>query len=85
MKAVEFEGQNLILQPPAGWDQGDAPVGKLPVLRITNGNVTTLTSYWRPSKQDLEELNSGGHIAVTILGDRQPPVAVTVDRVEEKP
>jgi hypothetical protein len=38
--------------------------------------VTCVTSFWRPSEQDLANLLAGGSLAITVFGVTQPPMLV---------
>lgn len=50
----------------------------LPVTKLTNtgDNVTTLTSFWKPTVEELKELNDGGSVMLFIYGENHPPVAL---------
>lgn len=78
MKCVEFVGQNLIFDPPAGMKD----CGKLPVM-VTNQN--TMVSVWKLEGDDLKILQAGGHIMLHVWGGQHPPVAVTVGNATELP
>lgn len=41
--------------------------------------VPTVTSYWRPSEQDIANILAGGCVAVQVLGTTQPPILVSVE------
>lgn len=71
MKPVEFEGQNVLLSPPAGSPRGTC--GALPVLRLDDAGVVWI-SIWRPSSEDLAALNAGGHVRLAVHGASHPPV-----------
>lgn len=38
----------------------------------------TSTSFWKPTEDELAELNNGGSIELTIWGGSHPPVSLTV-------
>jgi hypothetical protein len=82
MKAVEFVGQTTVLGPPPGWDNSrNGPCGGLPVM----AHGGRLLSCWRPSAEELEMLNAGGHVVLAVVGEMHPPVSVNVAKVEELP
>lgn len=87
MKAVEFVGQDLVLRPPEGWDNGGETLkcGGLPVKREAVLGVAHVVSYWRPDAAGLAVLNAGGHVRLAIVGITQPPVMVAAEKVEELP
>ena len=41
--------------------------------------VPTVTSYWRPSEQDIANILAGGCVAVQVLGATHPPMSVFVE------
>jgi hypothetical protein len=88
MKAVEWSGQTTILNPPRGWDNGgDNPkCGGLPVEVLRDEHGTVMRSMWRPSREDLEILNDGGYVVLSVLGTMHPPVALYTElHCEEMP
>ena len=56
MKAVEFQGETIILGPPKGWNNGDdsrLQCGGLPVQIAEDRGMPVLRSFWRPSPEEL--------------------------------
>jgi hypothetical protein len=41
------------------------------------GGVNGMTSLWEPTPKELEMLNAGGAVRLTILGTQHPPVLIT--------
>lgn len=87
MKAVEFEGQTNILGPPRDWNkERDGLCGALPIrAEIDDRGMPLMSSFWRPSKEDLIMLNNGAHVCLRIVGNSHPPVAVYVESAKELP
>jgi hypothetical protein len=56
-----------------------AQIVPLPVARTTHG----MLSCWRPNKDELDTLNKGGVVALTVCCDFQPPVMVEVIEIEQ--
>lgn len=86
MKPVEFAGQQTLLDPPKGTPRGQC--GVLPVMvsdSKTWPGSQEFTSFWKPSRAELEVLNDGGHVGLRVVAAAQPPVAVFVQKVEELP
>jgi hypothetical protein len=79
MKAIEFEGQTHLLNPPPSMERGSC--GALPVFAHDHRMI----SVWKPTPEELEALNKGYHIALTIMGDVHPPVMMHVQRYTELP
>ena len=57
----------------------DLPV-EVRQIKMEDGKVVKgHTSYWLPSKEELERLVNGGAIALTILGSQPPVIIETVE------
>lgn len=69
MDPVETSGTNLTYR-----GNGD-DVGDLPCVRLEPG---VIASFWRPTPEELEELNRGGVFRVTVMTEPIPPFAVEV-------
>jgi hypothetical protein len=83
---VEFEGQTTLLAPPAGTPRGECgalPVRIVPVPGSTYGGH--ILSYWRPTPEELAELNAGAHVRLAVHGGGHPPVWIDVERCQELP
>jgi hypothetical protein len=80
VRAVEFEGQTLILGPPPGTPRGSC--GALPVIQFPQG---VMASFWRPTPEDLIMLNNGAHVRLDVFSHTHPPVALSIERVTELP
>lgn len=39
--------------------------------------INHMTSLWEPTPAELAQLNAGGHVRLTILGNGHPPVMIT--------
>lgn len=77
MSPVRSKEATEVLRPPEGLDDGDphlATVSPLPVRRSENG--FQMTSYWRPSEDELAILNAGGVVELVCVGTRHPIVAL---------
>lgn len=81
MKAIEFEGQTILLGPPPGTPRGEC--GALPVIAYPERRV--LSSFWKPSPEELIMLNNGAHVRLDVYGGGHPPVALSVERANELP
>jgi hypothetical protein len=70
-----FHGAQRTLEAPQGWDhkvQGEC--GGLPVMR----DGSALVSVWKPSAEELEMLNRGGGVVLSLLVSGHPVTAVGV-------
>ena len=75
MKPVKFKKMNAVFTGP-GCDD-------LPALQTKDDTTgrETVTSVWKPTPEELEILNNGGCVCLSILGG-QPPVALWAQEVE---
>ena len=80
MKAIEFEGQNLMLMPPQSMERGTC--GQLPVCKTPDGRMV---SVWKPSAEDIQAMGGGAHVLLHIWGAGHPPVALEVVQMKELP
>lgn len=79
MNRVQHPSNNGVLGAPAGWSQAELPCGALPITRTHVGDLPAVVSCWRPSVEELAVLNSGGSIALWVLGASMPPVSLEVE------
>ncbi|MGV8869280.1 MAG: hypothetical protein ACOH2S_20355 [Janthinobacterium svalbardensis] len=79
MNKIQHPSNNGVLGAPAGWDQGALPCSALPITRTHVGDLPAVVSYWRPSVEELAVLNSGGSIALWVLGATMAPVNLSVE------
>lgn len=79
MKWIEPEGKNVDFGPPANWDQErDGTCGTLPLRRVKErGGYFYHYSAWKPTSDELAQLNAGGVIELCCVGV-QPPVSIDV-------
>lgn len=79
MRPTQHTSNTRVLGAPAEWDQNELPCGALAITDVVWEGVPSLVSFWRPDAADLAALNAGGLIALSICGDRMPPVALFVE------
>lgn len=67
---------NAVLAPAPGTENEVDP------LHINCGQtscgVPMVTSYWRPSEQDIANILAGGVVCLTVLGRTHPPLLLHV-------
>lgn len=78
MRKTQHPTNNAVLGAPTGWDQGELPCGALPITRTEVDGVPAVVSYWTPSAQELAALNAGKPVALWVVGQTMPPVALEV-------
>lgn len=79
MQRIQHPSNNSVLGAPEGWNQSSLPVGALPITRTEVNGVPTVVSYWRPSAEELAQLQGGASVALWVIGGTMPPVAVEVE------
>ena len=82
MNVFEIPGTNMTLAE--GQDEYlNLPIRAEHVNVITNDGsveaVPCMTSAWKPDRTDLAILLNGGHIELTVLGHKHPPVMLNVE------
>lgn len=85
MISKRIAGANAYPGAPLGWEpERDGACSRLAV-RVTmdaGGNPKYCESAWEPTPAELQMLNAGGQIVLTIVG-WQVPVALSVERAVE--
>lgn len=85
MIAKRIAGANAYPGAPEGWEpERDGTCGRL-AIRVTRdaaGNAKYCQSAWEPTPAELQMLNAGGQIVLTVVG-WQVPVALSVEAVAE--
>ena len=74
MKPVKFEGMNCTYGAPDCFD--------LPTMVEEQNGHQQVTSFWKPSAEDLQILNAGGCVGLCVRGG-QPPVALWAENVRQ--
>jgi hypothetical protein len=84
MNFTEHPTNNRNLGAPAGWDQQAMPCTSLPVTLHEDPAVGPVwVSYWKPSEAERSAIAAGALIELTIFGGGHPPVALSVEGVQE--
>lgn len=79
MNFVQHPTNNHAMQPPAGWNHEAEPCGALPLTVLPHPTAgAELVSYWKPTADELIDLNSGGLVTLHVLGSGHPIVAMGV-------
>ena len=64
---------------PKGWDNElDGQCDALCIMDTLCAGSAAMTSFWKPSAQELEILNQGGMVQLWVVGHGHPPVALGV-------
>ncbi len=71
MISIKFAQANQVLTKPDGWDEEKQ--GECGDLHVYNSG-SYIASCWRPTAEELEALNAGGAVVVSLYGQTQPPM-----------
>jgi len=75
MLPIDFKEANFTFAKPEGWTDEQCSD-----LRVWKGNDTEgmplIISAWKPSKEDLEALNNGQPLFLSVYGSGMPPVSI---------
>lgn len=75
MRPIDFPEANMTFNKPVSMD--DSECLPLRVYAGTDGNGNPfINSVWQPSKEDIEAINAGRPVVLTILGTGMPPVSL---------
>ena len=70
---------NFVFNPPESMQE----CVPLHVKRVKYSDGTEASiSYWRPSFEELQQINSGKSIVLVVVGSGHPPVAVGVEGLD---
>lgn len=79
MKPTNTRGATNNFIKPENWDPSLGVCGSLEVrAELQAGQFRSVISTWKPSPLDLDMLNAGGVIEVTLLRTQQPPMSLEV-------
>lgn len=78
MQPGRIAGHTNVLKAPAGHDQSKLRISELAIKveRVASGICAT--SAWTPSPAELERLNAGASVYLSIFADVHPAVALHV-------
>lgn len=79
MVPFEHPSSNHKYLPPADWDQSLGACVTLPVTVTLADTGYVLSSYWRPSAEELQALNAGKALRLDVFGRQHPAVFVGVE------
>lgn len=80
MDSIKTATTNSTLGPPESWTkERDGECTPLPITRTDDGRGNhIMQSTWVPDRDELDALNAGAPVILTIWGAMHPPVAVSV-------
>ena len=75
MESTSFEQETRVLGPPPGQTEKD--VHSLPVAMVNwAGTTIAVVSCWKPTKEEMEEIQRTGRVYLAVMGPVMPPVVV---------
>lgn len=80
MEKAAIKGYTHNPGAPKGWTSANGTCGTLPVIYRTDqfGNKECV-SAWKPSAEELQQLNAGGFVILSIIGWQVPVALYTAD------
>ena len=78
MRPTQHPTNTRVLGAPAGWDQGELPCSAIAITDSQENGVHCVTSFWRPTAEELAALQAGHFLALTIVGTTMPPAQMWV-------
>ena len=78
MNKTQHPSNNCVLGAPKGWDQKVAPCDALAVTRIEFHGQPAMVSFWIPTREEMKQLAAGAKVALWVIGEVHPPVALSV-------
>lgn len=79
MKIVRINNFTRDLGAPHEWPQENVSCDSLPIIDTELNAIPFMVSFWKPTKEELEYLNSGGSVQLWIAGREHPVVLVAAD------
>lgn len=76
MRVHQHKSNNMILKGP----EGVPNVETVPATLVFDSETETrVLTFWRPTEEELAQLNRGHSICLHVLGRMHPPVSITVE------
>ena len=73
MRPIEFEASNIVFGKPESMT--DEQCFSIEAYKgIDDNGFTYINTVWMPSKEDIEAINAGRPIILSIYGEGMPPV-----------
>ena len=79
MNKIQHPSNNAVLGAPSGWDQSALECGALAITQLEVGGCPAMVSFWKPTADELADLNAGAAVSLWIYGAAHPPVSVQVE------
>lgn len=75
MRPIDFEEANTIFEKPESMtDEECLPLSGY--VQVDEAGRTHINTVWMPNKEDIEAINAGRPIVLSICSDQMPPVAL---------
>lgn len=75
MRAIDFPESNHTFSEPVSMDDSECLPLHVYVGKDTKG-LPYINSVWQPNKEDIEAINAGRPIMLTVCGNMMPPVSL---------
>lgn len=82
MDIIRHESTTRELGAPKTWDQTESECVTLPIVDVPTPQGNAMISFWKPSHEELAELNANGVIELWVFGKNHHPVVSIAVRTE---
>jgi hypothetical protein len=84
MIPTQIKNADYSFEAPRDWDaEAAGHCGNLFVRASKIAGMSVMTSAWLPTPEELAFLNAGGPLLVSIVGNIQPVISLTVSDLSE--
>lgn len=78
MRPIQHPSNNRVLGAPKDWDQKTNECTALAITDAIIDGLECVVSFWMPTKEELQLLNAGYPIALSVVGGTMPPVMLFI-------
>lgn len=79
MNPTQHKTNNKVFGAPKDWDQKELPCSAIAVTVHKDSQGTILSTFWRPTTEEIEQLKVGALVRIWVFGEGLPPMSVTVE------
>lgn len=84
MDIANIKNPHYSLGAPTNWDHDAVPCASLPIKFENIGGYRAMSSFWKPTAEELRILSEGGCVKLSVLNATHPVVAMSAEHVELK-
>jgi hypothetical protein len=73
MNPIYHDSNNMVLGPPTGVSKEDCATITATMV-LDDQQQPMIQTYWKPSPEELAQLNANGHVILCVFGSAHPMV-----------